>query len=268
MMLRLFFVAVLAFNPEILIIKAAANQQQLYAPVSALNEYGNLKQLQNAQEAATQHGMPIVAATAKDGVVVVASLSTRKEAGIIAEPTLLHRISLKESQSIGVACSGVKADSKWLIQTIRDYQKKNWERYGLENLSTKRLQYVISHALLNCMDYDRKKELHDGLLDLSNEDRWSRPLGVSVLVVSFANPITIVQPSGISEQYHAYAIGKYSKEMNDKLEERYQPNQHLKDVEMLLLDIMKELRKTTGGDDSSFIVMQVLTEGEISNYQI
>lgn len=264
--LRLLFAAIFTFSAETIIDQVAANQQKLYTPLSALDKYGNSKQLQNAEEAANKHGMPIIAATASEGAVVVAAVFEKKP-GIISELKLLHRISLRNSHTIGIACSGIKADSKWLIDTLRSYQKRTWERYGLENLSIERIQYALLIMLSNFMGYDRKEELHDGLLDLSKES-WARPLGVSVLIASFGNPINIIQPSGISEQYHAYAIGRYCREINEKLEQRYEPNQPTEDVKMLLRNIMEEIQEKVGGQDSTFITVEVLKEGEIIRNQI
>jgi len=233
-----------------------------YSAVTALDKYGNSVQLKNAREAATRYGMPVVAATCTEGVVVVSVHKPRL--GILSQPTLIHTLSL-HAPPMGIVCTGIKADAKWLVSTMRDYQKRNWESYDLKNLSRKRSQQVSAQALLTFMGYNRDKELHDGLV-VDSEETWARPLGVQSMLVSSDGPITLVDPSGTSQHFNAQAIGKNSREVNAKLEERYEPHQSVQEVQQLLVDILKEVFDDAGND--SELVVDILTPDGIERIRI
>ena len=109
------------------------------------------------------------------------------------------------------------------------------------------------------MGYDRDKELHDGLV-VDSEDTWARPLGIQTMLVSIDGPITLVDPSGAALHFHAQAIGKNSREINAKLEERYQTNLTMREVQEILIGIMNEVF-VDGDDDSEFVVEILTTEG-------
>mmetsp|Transcript_11523 Transcript_11523/g.16903 ORF Transcript_11523/g.16903 Transcript_11523/m.16903 type:complete len:261 (+) Transcript_11523:271-1053(+) len=245
----------------ILIRTSQASENQAYVSITALNKYGQSEQLRNAREGAMRHGMPVVAATAREGIVVVSIITPKS--GVVLNPRIIHKLSMR-SESMGIVCSGVRGDVNWLVQTVRAYQKHNWKSYDLKSLSTKRCERAIAHALLTFMGYDRENELHDQLI-VSSDESFSRPLGILTLLISLKNPITLIEASGISQQFHAYAIGKYSKEINDKLEIRYQVDQSIEDVQMLLTEIIREVKEQLR--DDGLIVVELLTEKGITRVQ-
>lgn len=237
---------------------AVASVDSNYIAVTALDKYGNSVQLQHAQEAATRYGIPVVAATCRDGVVVVSIRRIRPE--ISTPHSLIQTLSLHPPH-VGIVCAGLKADAKWLISFLRDQRKHIWETFDLNNLSMKRSQDVIAQALLTFMGYNRDKELHDGLA-VDSEDSWARPLGVQTMILSHDGPITLVEPSGAIRHYHALAIGKKCQECNEKLEERYNPMRPAQEVQDMIINIMQELHMGSG-DDSEVFVEILTSEGVV-----
>jgi 20S proteasome alpha/beta subunit len=227
-----------------------------YTSVTALDKYGNSVQLQHAHEAAARHGMPVVAATFLGGVVVTSIHKSRP--GVSSQPTLIQTLSL-QTPFVGVVCTGLKADAKWLVSTIRECRKRNWETYDISNISRRRSQEVIAQALLAFMGYDHDKELHDGLV-VDSEDSWARPLGIQTMLVSADGPIMLVHASGAAQHFHAQAIGKHSREINAKLEERYKTYLTMREVQEMLIGIMNEVF-VDGDDDSEFLVEILTTDG-------
>lgn len=194
----------------------------------------------------------MIAAIATDGIVVV-SLQNKARPGIVKSSSrLVHSLSFyndknSKTATMGIVCTGVKADAKWLIQTLRDYQKRNWETYDLTGLSMKRCQEAMTQMLLSFMGYKRDQELHDGLAVVADkDDRWSRPLGVQSLLMSYGKKsasISLVDPSGAVQEVAAQAIGRDSAEINAKLEEsNYDPKtMSLADVQQLLVDTARDV---------------------------
>mmetsp|Transcript_27723 Transcript_27723/g.41955 ORF Transcript_27723/g.41955 Transcript_27723/m.41955 type:complete len:268 (-) Transcript_27723:349-1152(-) len=254
--LLLFLMSTLFINTSLAI------ESESYVSATALDKYGQSTQLRNAREAAMRHGMPVVAATAKEGVVVASIIS--KKPGVVLDRTIIHKLTIR-SGSMGVVCSGVRGDVNWLIQTLREYQKHNWQSYDLRRLSITRCERAISHTLLTFMGYNRENELHDKVA-VSSDESFSRPLGIVTLLVSLNNPITLIEASGISQQFHAYAIGKYSREINEKLETRYEIGQPIKDVKILLTEFMSEVKEELNVD--GVIAVEVLTGKGIAQFLI
>jgi 20S proteasome alpha/beta subunit len=227
-----------------------------YNSVVSLDKYGNSIQLQYAQEGASRYGMPIVAATYDGGVMVVA-LRTSKP-GIVSTKSIIIELSCL-SPRMGLACTGIKADVRWLVSKLREKGKSVWETYDLNGLSRKRTQDAIKHALLVFLGYSRDKELHDGLV-VDSEENWARPLGVLSMMLSHEGPITVIDPSGAAQHFMARAIGQSSKALNEKLEERYKENLTPDEIKTILIDIMKETFEQVN-EDSEFIIETLTSHG-------
>jgi 20S proteasome alpha/beta subunit len=232
---------------------AVALTDSNYIAVTALDKYGNSVQLQHAHEAATRHGIPVVAAKCKGGVVVVSFRRLRPE---ISTPHALIQTSSLHPPHVGIVCAGLKADAKWLISMLRDQRKHIWETYDINNLSRKRSQELIAQALLTFMGYNRDKELHDGLA-VDPDDTWARPLGVQTMIFSHDGPITTIEPSGAIRHYHAQAIGNKCEECNEKLEEQYDGMRPAQEVQDMLINIMRELHVSSSEDSELFV--EILT---------
>ena len=242
----------------VLHVAAASTTNSPYTSVASLDKYGNSVQLSHAREAVARHGTLVVAAAFRDGIVA-ASIYKPKLGIVDVKPVLIHALSLY-TPPLGIVVSGLKADARWLVETLRDYQRRNWESYDLENLSIRQSQHALSHALLTFMGYDRDKELHDGLV-VDPEQSWARPLGVSCMVVTVDSSILVIEPSGVTQKVYAYAIGQGAKEVNEKLERLYEPNLSLQEVKDMLVDITREFVKSVGVDAE--LLMEVLTRDRI-----
>lgn len=229
-----------------------------YTPVTALDKYGNLIQLKHAREAASRHGRLIVAARTSREVVVVVSIYTPKLGQLTTSSSVLQRLLLGDT-SLYLACTGVKADATWLLQTLRHYSTRLWERYDVANLAQTRIAQAVSQALLGFMGYDRSQEYHDGVTvggDPRN-DSWARPLGIQTLIVS-SHSLTLVEPSGIAQPDMEYvAVGKESAAIQRVLQERYRPDASAEDMQELVIDIIRE---TVEGQASAELVVEVVSK--------
>jgi 20S proteasome alpha/beta subunit len=234
-----------------------------YTPVTALDKYGNSIQLKHAREAASRHGRLIVAARSSREVVVVVSIYTPKLGQLTtsssSSSSVLQRLLLGDT-SLYLACTGVKADATWLVQTMRRYSIRLWERYDVANLTPTRISQAISQALLGFMGYDRSQEYHDGVTvggaDTKN-DSWARPLGIQTLIVS-PHSLILVEPSGIAQPYMEYvAVGKESAAIQRVLQERYRSDASAEEIQELVINIIRE---TVEGQASAELVVEVVSK--------
>lgn len=234
-----------------------------YTPVTALDKYGNSIQLKHAREAASRHGRLIVAARSSREVVVVVSIYTPKLGQLTtsssSSPSVLQRLLLGDT-SLYLACTGVKADATWLVQTMRRYSIRLWERYDVANLTPTRISQAISQALLGFMGYDRSQEYHDGVTvggaDTKN-DSWARPLGIQTLIVS-PHSLILVEPSGIAQPDMEYvAVGKESAAIQRVLQERYRSDASAEEIQELVINIIRE---TVEGQASAELVVEVVSK--------
>jgi 20S proteasome alpha/beta subunit len=231
-----------------------------------LNKYGNSIQLEHAREASERHGRLVVAGLSQEGDVVVVSLYTPRLGIVDDSPYLMHALQNTSHGQKNVCClmvcTGVKADVTWLVQCLRDYQKRQWERYDDsddDNISSTTTNVVkaISTALLDFMGYKREAELVDGAGLVvtrrggdddndSDSTGWARPLGVQTLVLRHGSPITLLQPSGVAQSFYAYAMGKGGATARRLLEEQFQSNTlSTGQVKDLLLEIIKDVVSDT-----------------------
>jgi len=237
--------------------------------VTALDQYGNSEQLQHAREAGLQHGTLVVAARAQE-VVVVLSVHPRPQKGILLSSVpnnMVHRLTLPHGNDpmVGLVCSGVKADAMWLIRALRSFQTQKWERYNVI-LSPEKIQEAMAQVLLSFMGYSRPSEFLDSVGTVmghendENEVSWSRPLGVTSMILSSGSPILLVEPSGACQSYVAYAIGKYSEEVNELLEKRYNASVSIEETQELLVNVTREvLRESSEYDESTNLLVEIVS---------
>lgn len=135
-----------------------------------------------------------------------------------------------------LACSGIKADSKWLLEKLLDYQKRQWDVYD-RYASPDKLKPAISQVLLKFMGFDRQKELTDMLVIDKKNDNWGRPMGVMSLLLT-PTSISLIDPSGIIQEQLAYAIGKDSDQTIDELEKVLEPEMTTKEVKDMLTNML------------------------------
>jgi len=214
-----------------------------YASVTALDKYGHSVQLRHAGRAASKFGRLVVAARPdpRENTVIVLSIRTPRP-GIIVSGTnhgVLQQVF--SDTDLWMVCTGVKPDANWLLQQMRDYSKRIWERYDVLPTQT-RFVDALSEALLNFMGYDRDAEWHDGAgqVIMDKDDRsWARPLGVSTFVVSPFSKVTLVEASGVQHAIRAYAIGRDSDLVNQQLKEKYKSDMSTEEIKDLLIDVVR-----------------------------
>lgn len=265
------FLYVLAFLLSLIQIVVLSSQSS-YTPVTALDKYGHSIQLQNAREAAARHGRLIVAAsTASNEETVVISVYTPKMGLLHHSKTdgVLQKLWTDESKNndapCHLACTGVKADATWLIQTMRQYAKRVWDRYDIASISQERMTQALSRTLVEFMGYNRAREWQDGVgVEKSGGDdasSWARPLGIQTLIISPSSPIVLVEPSGVAQTHEYVAIGKDSSAVMRALRERFPSNAGACTVEELKELLMDVIQKTIEGQKSSTeLIVEVVSK--------
>ena len=209
-----------------------------YVSVRALDRYGHSEQLQNALKAANLQGTLVVAARdpSRNSTIVLSLLEAPKKTGkILKDPTMLHLLNnnpafIQSSTSTPIStaliCTGLKGDARWLISNVRKYSHRVWERYN-QFLDTPGAALAVSKFTRKFWGYDEKSEWQPGLLDQqsrsedeSREYQWGRPLGVVTMIISSSLPyIFVVDPSGVVQRYTAFATGKRSRDVLERLPE-------------------------------------------------
>ena len=185
-------------------ISASSSSSDSYASVRALDGFGNSKQVEYAQQAASAGGrLALVAAATQDdessSTIVVVSMGTMP---------LVHRISLHpntdhhETDGMLALCGvGFQGDLAWLVHQLRTYCKTIWERYDSPTVSVSSIAHVVSHLMSRFQGYPVQDELWNPLLQPQTQDEepqeWARPLGLDVLLLSTTSSSMLrVDPSG------------------------------------------------------------------------
>lgn len=272
---------------------STSSSSSYYSSIKALDKYGNSIQLSHAREASQQHGTLVLVGIANEGNIVCVSVSLPPKIGTMMmmkmspssesqqqqqQKRMMHPISKSNTGSgtVMMICTGIKADIRWLVQTMREYQARTWERYDAPSSSStanlKRVTWALSQVLLDFMGYARNREWMDGvgpvLMSTTKNDRssssWSRPLGVQTLVVSYQTPyLTLLDPSGVvMADYNAYALGRDSPVCLDELELLYTPTLTTEELQELFVDIVqrKVIDENPTMYDKAELCIETLTE--------
>jgi 20S proteasome alpha/beta subunit len=240
-----------------------------YRSARALDQYGNSEQIQNAKKAATLHGTLVVAAydTAKKHTIVL-SLRDRSHSGFIASNDmvqLIHRnpsFIRSSSQHVAMVCTGIKGDANWLVERVRAYSHRVWTRYNTF-LDSSGAASAVAQYMLRFWGYEDEDEewapslLLDEMKRQGNQHIWSRPLGLVVMILSSQLPyVYVVEPSGIIQQYRAFAMGKHSNNVLEKLSEVI--NQDGGDLQGRLLNLIQSVIPSNKKDN--VILIEILSE--------
>ena len=127
-------------------------------------------------------------------------------------------------QRTAIVCTGLKGDANWLVDRVRTYSHRVWNRYNTF-VDAPGAAYAVSKYMRRFWHYDEEEEWTPGLLaqDLASKDQqnsWSRPLGVCTMIASSSLPcVFVVDPSGIIQKYSAFAMGRGSNDVLKKLED-------------------------------------------------
>lgn len=250
-------------------INASSSLESSYTAVTALDKYGNSVQLEHARQAAARHGRTLVAAVCvPENAVVVASVHRPKPGVLTKNKKVVHRLSLHSGGF--VACTGVRGDAAWLMETLREYATRVWERYNVDEISSERYSHAVSQAMLEFMKYNRQDEYTDGagpVVMMDDEERdpgWARPLGVQAMVLtpssSSSSCLTVIEPSGIPFQPKAFAMGKDSQLLNELLRKRYSVTASSEEIQQLLVDILQETLQEPSNGESIELVLEIVTK--------
>lgn len=294
---------------------AASSSSSSYTPVTALDKFGNAQQVRYAREAALRYGRLVLAAKypppttreedeeAECSVIVLTLVDVRPDLVMESAPLetteqqsiqLLNHIlppavrsldtsppndhyqNHRQHALLALACTGIKPDAVWLMQTIRDYVKRIWQRYDTFHYSVDEMANAISQAMGSFWNHPRNLEWNHGAgpvvgnterdddEDDDNPAPWSRPLGVQALVLS-TNPrdlLVVVEPSGVAQaSATAVAIGQYSQQVIPQLFKKVSSlRRPIKSSDDLLDLMLQAVRQTVGSDfKKKMILIEILS---------
>jgi 20S proteasome subunit alpha 5 len=130
----------------------------------------------------------------------------------LMEPSTIEKIA-EVDKHIGLACSGLTADSKTLIDRARVEAQNHWFTFN-EPMSVESIAQGVSNLAIKFGD----SEADD------SESAMSRPFGVALLFAGIDHKgpqLYLMDPSGTYVQYDAKAIGSGSEGAQQTLVEMY-----------------------------------------------
>ncbi|WP_380675883.1 archaeal proteasome endopeptidase complex subunit alpha [Salinigranum sp. GCM10025319] len=195
------------------------NDQQAYdRGTSLFSPDGRIYQVEYAREA-VKRGAPAVGIRASDGVVLAAQTRTSSSLMETESVEKLHKLD----DRIGAASAGHVADARQLVDDARQECQVNRLRYGepigLETLT---------------------KALTDDIQE-STQFGGTRPYGASLLIggMDDGEPgLFATDPSGTPQEWKAVAIGGSRGEIQEFLEERWNPDLSVDDAVTLALEAL------------------------------
>lgn len=194
--------------------------------VNTFSPEGRLFQVEYAIEA-IKLGSTVIGICTSEGVVLVVE---KRITSPLMEPSTIEKIA-EVDKHIGVACSGLTADSKTLIDRARLESQNHWFTYN-EKMSVESVAQAVSNLAIKFGDSD------------DDEGAMSRPFGVALLFagVDEKGPqLYHMDPSGTYVQYDAKAIGSGSEGAQQTLVEMYNKSMTLKDATKTALTILKQV---------------------------
>ncbi|CAB9522144.1 expressed unknown protein [Seminavis robusta] len=257
-----------------LVCASSSTETPSVVSVRALDEFGNSEQIQNARKAASLHGRLVVAARdSSQNCTIVLSLledhSPLKPSSILLEDAYSRMLQLLHNDpehKLAMVCSGLRGDANWLLERVRAYSHRVWTRYNVF-LGSSGAAHAVSQYMQRFWGFPEDAEWTPQLLLQEwkgNQGSWSRPLGLVVMIVSSSLPyIFVVEPSGIIQQYSAFAMGKYSDSVLEKLPTVINNDNDTKeneedDLQEKLIKIIQSVVPSTKKD--SRILVEIMSE--------
>jgi len=196
--------------------------------VNTFSPEGRLFQVEYAIEAIKLGSTAIGVQTAEGCVLAVEKRIT----STLMEPTTIEKI-VEVDKHVGVAFSGLTADSKMLIDRSRTEAQNHWFTYN----ETMRLESVVQ-AVSNLAIQFGDSDGDDGA-------GLSRPFGVSLLFAGVDKQngpqLYHFDPSGTYVQYEAKAIGSGSEGAQQSLQETYHKSMGLREAIKSSMTILKQV---------------------------
>jgi len=194
--------------------------------VNTFSPEGRLFQVEYAIEA-IKLGSTVIGICTSEGVVLVVE---KRITSPLMEPSTIEKIA-EVDRHIGVACSGLTADSKTLIDRARLECQNHWFTYN-EKMTVESVSQAVSNLAIKFGDSD------------DDEGAMSRPFGVALLFagVDEKGPqLYHMDPSGTYVQYDAKAIGSGSEGAQQTLVEMFNKSMSLKEAVKASLTILKQV---------------------------
>jgi len=201
--------------------------------VNTFSPEGRLFQVEYAIEA-IKLGSTVIGICTSEGTVLVVE---KRITSALMEPSTIEKIA-EVDKHIGVACSGLTADSKTLIDRARLESQNHWFTYN-EKMSVESCAQAVSNLAIKFGDSDP---------DDDDQGTMSRPFGVALLFAGYDEKgpqLYHMDPSGTYVQYDAKAIGSGSEGAQQTLVEKYNKSMTLKDATITSLGILKQVMEET-----------------------
>jgi len=245
-----------------LLIITKQSSSSTYKAITVLDKYGSSSEIKKARLASELYGATTVAAiatsstTTRDEAVIVVSRE-RKTPGVIQTDGggKVQMLASDEGQRLLYAAmigSGLKSDLTFVSKLLRRHASMYWERYdSIPNCN--RIALSASQVVQSFNGYDFESEVNDGLnIKTAFEYEYGqeyfsfgRPLAINLLIVDVGENgagMKAVNPSGVvSEQLVACALGKESEKANNLLQQRWQPNLSVAEVEKICVGIIRDI---------------------------
>jgi proteasome alpha subunit len=195
------------------------SQQQAYdRGITIFSPDGRLYQVEYAREAVKRGSASIGVRTA-EGVVLVVDKRSRSP---LMEPSSVEKLH-KADDHVGIASAGHVADARQLIDFARRQAQVNQLRYGepvgVETLTKNITDHIQQYTQVG----------------------GARPFGVALLVggIEDGEPrLFETDPSGTPYEWQALAVGADRGEIDDYLEEHYDPESTLDEGVTLALEAL------------------------------
>jgi len=194
--------------------------------VNTFSPEGRIFQVEYAIEA-IKLGSTVIGICTKEGTVLVVE---KRITSTLMEPTTVEKIA-EVDKHIGIASSGLTADSKTLIDRARLESQNHWFTYN-ERMSVESVAQAVSNLAIKFGDSD------------DDEGAMSRPFGVALLFAGIDDKgpqLYHMDPSGTYVQYDAKAIGSGSEGAQQTLTEMYHKGMTLKEAVNVSLTILKQV---------------------------
>jgi len=194
--------------------------------VNTFSPEGRIFQVEYAIEA-IKLGSTVIGICTSEGTVLVVE---KRITSALMEPSTIEKIA-EVDKHIGIASSGLTADSKTLIDRARLECQNHWFTYN-EKMSVESVAQAVSNLAIKFGDSD------------DDEGAMSRPFGVALLFAGIDGDtpqLYHMDPSGTYVQYDAKAIGSGSEGAQQTLTEMYHKGMTLKEAVNVSLTILKQV---------------------------
>ena len=184
-------------------MQGQAQQQAYDRGITIFSPDGRLYQVEYAREA-VKRGTPSIGVRTAEGIVLLVDKRIRSP---LVESTSIEKVH-KADDHIGIASAGHVADGRQLIDFARRNAQINRLRYG-EPIGVETLT----------------KEVTDHIQQYTQVG-GARPFGVSLIIGGIDNGeprLYETEPSGTPYEWKALAVGEDRGEINDYLEEHWEP---------------------------------------------